>query len=75
MKSFFYKTLPAIYLVFVSLSSFAQDNFSGEIEMADMLRSNGKIFVVVAVLAIIFVGIVFYLVRLDRRLSKLEKKK
>lgn len=42
-------------------------------EMADLMRSNGKIYVVVLVLATIFAGISWYLVRLDRKISKLEK--
>jgi CcmD family protein len=41
--------------------------------MADEMRSNGKIYVVVAVLVTIFIGIVLYLIRLDRKLTKLEK--
>ncbi len=43
-------------------------------EMADTMRSNGKIYIVVLVLATIFAGIIAYLVRLDRKISKLEKK-
>ena len=43
------------------------------IEMADAMRQSGKIYVVVGVLAIIFLGIVVYLVSIDRKLSKLEK--
>lgn len=42
-------------------------------EMADVMRENGKIYVVVAVVAIIFVGIVAYLISIDRKLRKLEK--
>lgn len=42
-------------------------------EMADIMRSNGKIYVVVAVLATIFVGIIVYLIYIDKKLSKLEK--
>jgi len=41
--------------------------------MADQMRSNGKIYVVVLVLATIFAGIILYLVRLDRKITKLEK--
>ncbi|ASZ11158.1 CcmD family protein [Chitinophaga pendula] len=40
----------------------------------EMFRSNGKIYVVVAVLLIIFIGIIIYLVQLDRKISKLEKR-
>lgn len=43
------------------------------VQMADTMRSNGKIYVVVAVMVAIFAGIIFYLVRLDRKLTKLEK--
>lgn len=38
------------------------------------MEAYGKIFVVVAVLAIIFAGIGAYLFYLDTKLSKLEKK-
>lgn len=40
---------------------------------ADFLRSIGKIYVVVAVIVIVFLGLALYLWRLDRRLSDLEK--
>lgn len=43
-------------------------------EMADTMRGNGKIYVVVMVLATIFAGIFAYLVYLDRKISKLEKR-
>ena len=42
--------------------------------MADVMRSNGKIFVVVGVIALVFTGIVLYLVAIDRKVSRLEKK-
>lgn len=39
----------------------------------DFLRSTGKIYSVVAVIMVIFVGIVIFLCRLDNKLTKLEK--
>lgn len=42
-------------------------------DMATAMRSNGKIYVVVAVLVIILLGIFLYLIRLDRKISRLEK--
>ena len=45
------------------------------VEMADALRSSGKIYIVVAVLLVIFSGIVVYLISIDRKISKLEKEK
>lgn len=38
----------------------------------DFMRSIGKIYVVVAVILAIFIGIVIFLVYLDRKLTKLE---
>ncbi|MBO3698973.1 CcmD family protein [Roseivirga sp. E12] len=42
------------------------------VDMADRMRENGKIYVVVGVILIIFLGITFYAVRIDRKLSKIE---
>ena len=42
-------------------------------EMADAMRSNGKIYVVVAVLVIIVTGLLVYLIRLDGKVGRLEK--
>ncbi len=38
----------------------------------DFMRETGKIYVVVATLLVILLGIVGYLIRLERRLTKLE---
>ena len=38
----------------------------------DFMRETGKINVVVAVILMIFLGIVWYLIRLERKLTKLE---
>ncbi len=43
------------------------------IEMADQMRSNGKIYVVVAVLLTILIGLIIYLISIDKKLRKLEK--
>jgi CcmD family protein len=48
---------------------------NAQTEMADTMRSNGKIYVVVTVLATIFAAIFAYLVMLDRKITKLEKNK
>jgi len=37
------------------------------------MRHNGKIYVVVSVILIIFAGLILYLVRLDRKITRLEK--
>ena len=42
-------------------------------EPTDFMRSNGKIYVVVAVVVIIVLGIFIYLLNLDKKIKKLEK--
>ncbi len=39
----------------------------------DTMRSNGRIYVVVAVMLTILAGLILYLVRLDRKISKMER--
>jgi len=55
-----------------SLNLFAQQTVVNEVEMADQLRADGKIWVVVAVIATVFTGITLFLIHLDRKISKLE---
>lgn len=64
----------AILLLFIFnyIGVFAQSN---QVEMADKFRSSGKIYVVIATIAIIFIGLAIYLFSIDRRLKKLEKEK
>ena len=57
----------------LSLPVMAQNDSAKTVEMADGLRANGKIYVVVAVLLTILGGILLYVVRLDRKINKLEK--
>jgi len=52
----------------------AVNGFSQEVEMADSMRANGKIYVVVAILVIILAGLITYLILLDRKVGRLEKK-
>jgi uncharacterized membrane protein len=40
---------------------------------ASVMRSNGKIYVVVAVVLTILFGLIAYVIRIDRKISKLEK--
>ena len=69
------KTIKNLILTFIgmlfSVALIAQD--TAEIEMADRMMASGKIYVVVAVLLLIFLGIVLYLILLDRKIGKLER--
>lgn len=58
------------FLVFIG-GAFAQQDPA--VEMADALRGSGKIYVVVAVIAVIFLGLIIYLFTLDRRIKKIEQ--
>lgn len=49
---------------------FAQDD---KVEMADVMRSNGKIYIVVAVCLTILIGLFLYVWSVDRKVSKVEK--
>ncbi len=52
-----------------SINSFAQN----QPEMADAMRRNGKIYVVVTVCLVILIGLFLYIWRIDRKITKLEK--
>jgi K+-transporting ATPase A subunit len=60
-----------LLMLTITLNLFAQQN---EVEMADALRSSGKIYVVVGCIVIILLGLLAYLFSLDKRLKMLEKK-
>ena len=60
-----------LIMLITTLGLFAQNN---GVEMADALRSNGKIYVVVACIVIILMGLLIYLFSMDKRLKMLEKK-
>jgi len=68
------RILFTIISLITALSVSAQDSTAGKkVEMADAMRSNGKIYVVVVVLVIILSGLILYVIRLDRKISRLEK--
>lgn len=63
------KKISNLLLAFLcSLSLFSQN-----VEMADSMRENGKIYVVVGVLLIILIGLIIYLISIDKSVRKLEK--
>ena len=61
-----------LLLLFISLSVnsvFAQD----KVEMADVMRSNGKIYIVVTICLTLLIGLFFYVFMLDRKITRFEK--
>jgi multisubunit Na+/H+ antiporter MnhB subunit len=75
------KKLITIILLVFSLSALAQektpvteaDYSNSTVDMADVMRSEGKIYVLVGIIVIIFAGIIVYLINTDRKISKLER--
>jgi CcmD family protein len=67
------KILLFALLLLSYVTTFAQQ--AQPVEMADELRQSGKIYVVIAVIVVIFIGLAFYLFAIDRRLKKIEKEK
>lgn len=51
----------------------AQTNKSLDAKAEQWLEANAKFHVVIAVLVLIFLGLVVYLLMMDRKISKLEK--
>ncbi len=62
-----------LFLMVFLLSVIAASAQQGQVEMADTLRSNGKIYIVVAVCLTILVGLFLYVWNVDRKISRLEK--
>jgi hypothetical protein len=68
MKNLLRKLTSALVLVFLSPLCFAQE----EVQMADAMRANGKIYVIVAIILIVLLGLIAYLFVLDRKVKILE---
>jgi uncharacterized membrane protein len=68
------KTKLLVFLFLVIGSNLtAQTNSIKNETMADLMRSNGKIYVVVAVVATILIGLIAYMIRVEKKISTLEK--
>ena len=65
-------SLSLIAVTVTMISAAAQQ--TQEVEMADVLRRDGKIYTVVIGLVVVVTGLVIFLVRVDRRVERLGKK-
>lgn len=75
MKNYLNLKMNKLSLFLCALFSFVTSMaMSQPVEMADTMRSEGKIYVVVAILVVIFLGLIGYLVMLDRKITRIEKK-
>ena len=71
MKKYILRLAFCVFSLLLCGVSYAQDN-SGSM---DVMRSNGKIYVVVAVCLTILLGLFLYVFSIDRKISRLEKNK
>ena len=55
------------------IAAMAQAGQSSGADMADVLRSSGKIYVVVLVVGLVFLGLLIYAVFIDRKVTKIER--
>ena len=77
MKKAIATTYKASYFIMLSILFSAVVNGQAaneKVQMAEGMRSSGKIYVVVAVLLTVLAGLILYLVRLDKKISRLENK-
>ena len=73
MFNFIFKKISFLSLFLFSILSAVQAQ--EKVDMADAMRSNGKIYVVVTVLTVILIGLFIFLISIDRKVSRLEKEK
>lgn len=51
----------------------SEDYQNSGVEMADAMRADGKIYVLVGIICIVFAGITVYVIQTNRRVNRLEK--
>ncbi len=64
----FKKVIASIIMMFAAVAASAQ----ATTEEQGFMRSEGKIYVVVAIVLTILIGAILYLILLDRKISRLE---
>ena len=77
MHSTLQKIVVTLLLCFSAVAVFGQDTTSTINQLPTtgkgILYQDGKIYTVVMVLVTIFAGIIFYLTRLDKKITKIEQ--
>jgi len=74
------KWLIIMFMAF-SLNAFGQEKIeisendyqNSTVEMADVIRSEGKIYVLVGIIGIVFAGLLVYVINTDRKVTRIEK--
>jgi hypothetical protein len=61
------------FFIFLLSSIVVQAQEGSKTGFGETMRSSGRIYVVIAVILTILFGLILYLIRLDRKMSKMEK--
>ena len=75
------KKITLAFLLLLSVAAQAQEKIAvttadysnSSVEMADLMRSEGKIYVLLGVVLLVFAGLIGYVIHTDRKVTKLEK--
>jgi len=67
------KTLFSLFILLLNTMFVQAQEGAGKTNFGETMRSNGRIYVVIAVILTILIGLILYIVRLDKKMSKMEK--
>ena len=67
------KTIFSLFILLLITMFVEAQEGTGKTDFGETMRSSGRIYVVIAVILTILIGLILYLVRLDRKMSKMEK--
>lgn len=67
------KLYSAVIFSLFTIASMAQSTSNSAAANEGVMASNGKIYVVMTIVITILAGLIFYVARLDKKISKLEK--
>jgi|GEM_PF-5460238 len=73
MNPFFKHSAKPLFLIFLAFPIFS--NAQAKNTLTDLLRQDGKIWVVIAVISIIFAGLIYYLFKMNQRINNIMKRK
>lgn len=68
------KNLIRLFFLLIAIFLGSVATAQNEVPMADGMRAEGKIYVVVAIILVIFAGLIAFLIATERKVSKIEKK-
>ena len=69
------KHLSIVMLALLASTIMNAQDVSKESTVGEFMRSDERAYVVIAVMLTILIGLILYVVRLDRKISRLEKEK